>query len=176
MHLRRGPDGQRFPRFVKSRAAALRRGRRIQLVRSSTEKSQATNTPRESVNAVLEETNDCLFAVRPDRNLSKPHNKRKRCPLKSLKNAASVKSGASAAPPPFRERACWANVCFVRCFGVRLLRSFATSGSDAKNLLATRLLVSLPTGRIVSPFFRSRSWQGRLRPRSLLPKRVCRCG
>jgi hypothetical protein len=48
----------------------------------------------------------------------------------------------------------------VSSSGVRLLPSFATPGPDAKNLLATRLLVSLPTGRVVSFFHRSRSWQG----------------
>jgi hypothetical protein len=59
----------------------------------------------------------------------------------------------------------------VSSSGVRLLPSFATPGPDAKNLLATRLLVSLPTGRVVSFFHRSRSWQGahRTAPGSLLP-------
>jgi hypothetical protein len=82
----------------------------------------------------------------------KPHNKRQTLRPALPKNAASAEHGAFAAPASFPDAPPRGKVGVSDVSGFVSSLPLQTSGPDAKNLLATRLLVSLPTCRVVSLF------------------------
>jgi hypothetical protein len=83
----------------------------------------------------------------------KSHNKRQTLRPALPKNAASAEYGAFAAPASFPDAPPRGKVGVSDVSGFVSSLPLQTSGPDAKNLLATRLLVSLPTCRVVSFFF-----------------------